>query len=157
MTTIRPIREDDLPALGQLLRGIEQFNAEEVGVAEELLAASAQDPEGSGYHSLVAEDDGEVAGYVCFGPTPMTQSTYDLYWIAVDPGRQGRGLGRALFAGFADKLRALGGVQVRIETSSRELYAATGGFYERLGFQIDGRLRDFYAPGDDLLIFYRKV
>ena len=157
MTHIRPICENDLVPLGQLLRAIAQFNAEEVGVAEELLAGAVSDPEGSGYHALVVEDDGEVAGYVCFGPTPMTQSTYDLYWIAVDPGRQGRGLGRALYAGFAAQLRAKGGAQVRIETSSRELYAATGGFYERLGFQVDGRLRDFYAPGDDLLIFYRKV
>lgn len=157
MITIRLACENDLAPLGQLLRSIPQFTSEEVGVAEELLAASIEDPEGSGYYSLVAEDDGEVAGYLCFGPTPMTQSTYDLYWIAVDPSRQGRGLGRALYAAMAERLRAGGGAQVRIETSSRELYAATGGFYERLGFKVDGRLGDFYGPGDDLLIFYRRV
>ena len=62
-----------------------------------------------------------------------------------------------LYNTFASRLRAGGGAQVRIETSSQETYAATGGFYERLGFRVEGRLRDFYAPGDDLLIFYRGV
>jgi ribosomal protein S18 acetylase RimI-like enzyme len=153
---VRPIVPTDREPLARLLRRIEQFKPDEVEVAEELIDASLSDPEGSGYQCLVAEESG-IVGYICFGPTPMTQATHDLYWIAVDPGMQGRGLGRALYGAFADILRAQGGGQVRIETSSQEAYAATGGFYERLGFSIDGRLRDFYSPGDDLLIFYRKV
>lgn len=87
----------------------------------------------------------------------MTQATYDLYWIAVDPKVQGRGVGTALYEALSAKLAAHGGTQVRIETSSQESYAKTGGFYERLGFDIAGRLPDFYAPGDDLLIYYRKL
>jgi ribosomal protein S18 acetylase RimI-like enzyme len=87
----------------------------------------------------------------------MTQATWDLYWIAVSPCMQGRGVGKQLYHAFAESIRARGGAQVRIETSSKESYASTGGFYERLGFSIDGRLRDFYAQGDDLLIFYRKI
>ena len=154
---IRSIRAEDLAPLGVLLRRIEQFRPDEVSVAEELLADSVADAEGSGYYTLVAELDESVVGYLCYGPTPMTRSTHDLYWIAVDPAIQGRGLGRALYDAFASRLRAGGGAQVRIETSSQELYAATGGFYERLGFRVEGRLRDFYAPGDDLLIFYRGV
>jgi ribosomal protein S18 acetylase RimI-like enzyme len=80
-----------------------------------------------------------------------------LYWIAVDPTRQGRGIGRALYAAFVAELAPAGRAQIRIETSSQESYGKTGGFYERLGFSVDGRLRDFYAPGDDLLIFYRRL
>jgi ribosomal protein S18 acetylase RimI-like enzyme len=142
-----------------LLRRIEQFKPDEVGVAEELIEASIRDPEGSGYEAIVILDDAErdLLGYVCFGPTPMTRATWDLYWIAVDPSQQGKGLGKQLFARFADVVRSREGRQVRIETSSQELYAATGGFYERLGFQIAGRLPDFYAPSDDLLIFYRAL
>jgi ribosomal protein S18 acetylase RimI-like enzyme len=98
-----------------------------------------------------------MLGYICFGPTPMTQATWDLYWIAVASEAQGRGLGKRIYAAFAESIAARGGKQVRIETSSQESYAATGGFYERLGFSLDGKLRDFYADGDDLLIFYRKL
>jgi ribosomal protein S18 acetylase RimI-like enzyme len=140
-----------------MLRTIAQFTPDEVAVAEELIDASLKDPQGSGYECIVAREQGEVRGYICFGPTPMTQATWDLYWIAVSPGMQGRGVGKQLYHAFAESIRARGGAQVRIETSSKESYASTGGFYERLGFSIDGRLRDFYAQGDDLLIFYRKI
>jgi ribosomal protein S18 acetylase RimI-like enzyme len=98
-----------------------------------------------------------VVGYICVGPTPMTEATWDLYWIAVDPAAQGKGIGRQLYAAFVERALPRGARQVRIETSSKESYAATGGFYERLNFSIDGRLRDFYAEGDDLLIFYRRI
>lgn len=155
---VRPVAAADLPALSALLRRIEQFKPDEVTVAEELLEASVRDPEGTGYTTLVALlADDRLAGYVCFGPTPMTATTWDLYWIAVDPALQGRGLGQQLHAAFIAHITARDGRNVRIETSSQELYAATGGFYARLGYTIAGRLPDFYAPGDDLLIFYRSA
>jgi ribosomal protein S18 acetylase RimI-like enzyme len=155
---IRPIAKADRGPLLRMLREIPEFKPEEVEVAEELIGLAIADPVGSGYTCLVAVDEGqEVRGYICFGPTPMTVSSYDLYWIAVDPAVQGRGVGRALYAAFAAELAPLKGAQIRIETSSQESYARTGGFYERLGFTVDGRLRDFYAPGDDLLIFYRRL
>ncbi|MFT3928105.1 MAG: GNAT family N-acetyltransferase [Myxococcales bacterium] len=158
---VRPIETADAPGLSALLRQIEQFKPDEVTVAEELIEASIRDPRGTGYETLVALDEQagqeRVVGYVCFGPTPMTAATWDLYWIAVSPALQGKGLGKRLYASFADAIRARGGRQVRIETSSQEIYAATGGFYERLGFELAGKLRDFYAVGDDLLIFYRVI
>ncbi len=154
---LRPIREADQASLSALLRRIEQFKPDEVVVAEELIEASIRNPEGSGYESIVAQKEDEIVGYVCFGPTPMTQATWDLYWIAVAPDRQGQGIGKQVFQSFADAVRARGGRHVRIETSSQEIYAATGGFYERLGFELAGKLRDFYAPADDLLIFYREL
>lgn len=149
------IQAEDRDELARLLGQIEQFREDEVAVALELVDAAIGDPT-SGYHAIVARTD-RLAGYICFGPTPMTAATWDLYWIAVSPALQGQGVGRALYGAFVAFLRAQGGRQVRIETSSKESYAATGGFYERLGFEIAGRLRDFYAEGDDLLIFYRQV
>lgn len=149
----RPLTPADRPELAALLARIPQFKPDEVAVALELIDASLNDP-ASGYTCFVAHD-AALAGYICFGPTPMTAATWDLYWIAVAPALQGRGIGRALYEAFVAHMRAHGGRNIRIETSSKESYAATGGFYERLGFAIDGRLRDFYAEGDDLLIFYK--
>ena len=183
--TVREVTSDDRAALARMLERIEQFKPEEVAVALELVDASLRDAAGSGYECLVALDSSpsreatagveasgsstpaqsldlptgvdSLVGYICVGPTPMTEATWDLYWIAVDPGSQGRGIGRRLYSAFAERAIARGARQVRIETSSKESYAATGGFYERLNFSIDGRLRDFYADGDDLLIFYRRI
>jgi ribosomal protein S18 acetylase RimI-like enzyme len=155
--SVSEITSADRSALAGLLSRIAQFKPDEVDVALELIDATLADPLGSGYECLVAREDGHVVGYICVGPTPMTEATWDLYWIAVDPDSQGRGIGSRLYAAFASRVQQRAGRQVRIETSSKEIYAATGGFYEKLGFSIDGRLRDFYAPGDDLLIFYRKL
>lgn len=163
--TVREITSDDRPGLVQMLGRIEQFKPDEVTVALELVDASLLDAASSGYECLVAVDadaaptggSGVVVGYICVGPTPMTEATWDLYWIAVDPAAQGQGIGRKLYAAFVERVLPRGARQVRIETSSKESYAATGGFYERLSFTIDGRLRDFYADGDDLLIFYRRI
>jgi ribosomal protein S18 acetylase RimI-like enzyme len=154
---VRELTAYDRAALAHMLGAVPQFKPDEVAVALELIDAALADPKGSGYECLVAEQDGALCGYICVGPTPMTDATWDLYWIAVDPRQQGRGIGRALYAAFVERMLARGGRQVRIETSSKEDYAATGGFYERLGFRIEGRLRDFYAEGDDLLTFYRRV
>jgi ribosomal protein S18 acetylase RimI-like enzyme len=155
--SVSEITSGDRSALAGLLSRIEQFKPDEVDVALELIDATLADPVGSGYECLVAREDGHVVGYICVGPTPMTVATWDLYWIAVDPDSQGRGIGSRLYAAFVQRMQERAGRQVRIETSSKEIYAATGGFYEKLGFSVDGRLRDFYAPGDDLLIFYRKL
>ena len=154
LRTIAPADRDPLLAM---LSRIEQFKPDEVSVAAELIDASIADSVGAGYACIVASEGDEILGYVCFGPTPMTQSTFDLYWIAVSPAAQGRGLGKQLYAACAVETQRQGGRQMRIETSSQELYAATGGFYARLGFEVAGRLSDFYAPGDDLLIFYRSI
>lgn len=151
---LRSIEPSDRAPLADLLQRITQFKPEEVDVALELVDAALSDPQ-SGYFATVAHD-GELLGYICYGPTPMTAATWDLYWVAVSPTAQGRGIGRALHEAFLTFMRARGGRQVRIETSSQESYAATGGFYERLGYEVAGRLRHFYAEGDDLLIFYRS-
>jgi ribosomal protein S18 acetylase RimI-like enzyme len=152
---LRSIEPSDRDELALLLTTVEQFKPDELDVALELVDAALRDP-ASGYHAIVAREE-QLAGYICFGPTPMTEATWDLYWIAVAPGLQGRGIGRALYVAFVEFMRARGGRQIRIETSSQESYAATGGFYERLGFPVVGRLRDFYGEGDDLLLFYRQV
>jgi ribosomal protein S18 acetylase RimI-like enzyme len=154
---LRAIEEKDRSSLAAMLRRIPQFKPGEVAVAEELIEGSIVDPQGSGYESIVAVEDDSVLGYINFGPTPMTRGTWDLYWIAVAPEAQGRGLGHALYGAFVEAIVPRGGAQIRIETSSQESYSGTGAFYERLGFSIDGCLRNFYAPGDDLLIFYRVL
>lgn len=153
---IRDIEASDRASLQQLLRCIDQFKAEEVAIALALADDALRGPSETGYECLVAIDP-ELCGYICFGPTPMTAATWDLYWIAVSPDVQGRGVGRALYRAFVARMRARGGRQVRIETSSQESYGDTGRFYERLGFRVDGRLCDFYGPGDDLLIYYQRL
>ena len=94
-----------------------------------------------------------VLGYVCFGPVPLTNGAYSLYWIAVDPGTQGRGVGRALVDYPEAEVTRRRGRLVLIETSSLDKYHPTVRFYERCGYLLLARLTDFYRPGDDKLVF----
>jgi ribosomal protein S18 acetylase RimI-like enzyme len=125
-------------------------------VVDEALA-NASHPHGD-YRCFVAEDGaGRVAGYECHGPTPLTDGTYDLYWIAVDPAYQGEGYGRALLAFAESHVRAAGGRLLLIETSSQDSYGDTIRFYERNGYPLVARIQGSYRPGDDKLIFAREI
>jgi len=100
---------------------------------------------------------GEILGYLCYGATPMSDTTADLYWIATDPAARGLGLGKALHAALVDVLRAEGRIWIRVETSSQDDYDGTVAFYERLGYQTVSRITDFYRAGDDLITMFYRV
>jgi ribosomal protein S18 acetylase RimI-like enzyme len=104
-----------------------------------------------------AEHDGELSGFVCYGPTPASDATYDLYWIAVRRDLQGHGVGRALLAYVEDAVRRDGGRLLVIETSGGEHYGATRAFYERVGYHEVARVRDFYDVGEDRLVLVRRL
>lgn len=156
---IRTGEKGDLRPLDELLRSIDNFSQEERACARELieLAVGATPDEHPDYKLLIAEEEGAVAGYACFGPTPMTASTWDLYWIASSPVYRGKGAGARLLLAMEDEIRGRGGEQVRIETSSEGEYAATRAFYDRHRYAEAARLPDFYKPGDDLVTLYKKL
>ncbi len=152
---LRSVRPPDRERLARLLDRIANFGASERQVALELIDAAIAGS--SDYEIVVADQRDEVVGYICFGHTAMTRSSYDLYWIAVAPEHRGDGVGHRLYSALESRVRDAGGGQIRIETSSLEGYEATASFYGHLGFEEAGRLRDFYAPGDDLLVYYKHV
>ncbi len=126
-----------------------------MSVALELVDDAAADREG--YRALVAECEGRIAGYICYGPTPMTDGTWDLYWIVTHPGLRGRGVARALIMRMEAELRGLGARLVRVETSVLDGYGAAHAFYDRLRYPVVARVPDFYRPGDDLLIMMKRL
>lgn len=132
------------------------FTREEVSVALELVDGALAEPGGE-YCALVAELDGALAGYVCYGPTPMTDGTWDLYWIVTHPDARGQGVARALVARMEEELRARGARLVRVETSRLDGYGAARAFYERMRYPICAVLPDFYRPGDDLIVMLKRL
>ena len=151
---VRRLRAADVKPLEALIRSIENFQPAEKDVAVELVELAAGPPPGShDYRVLVADaPGGGLLGYACFGPTPMTASTWDLYWIAVASPARGTGCGHALHDAVADAVRQAGGRRLRVETSTKQDYDATQRFYERAGYRQAGRIERFYADDDHLLI-----
>jgi len=126
-------------------------------VAEEVIDSYLRDPRGSGYHTLVAELDSTIAGYICYGPTPLTEGTWDIYWMAVAPEKQGKGIGGALLAHAEERIREAQGRLAIIETSSQPEYEKTRRFHLNHGYEVIGRIPDFYALGDDKLILQKRL
>lgn len=134
------------------------FRDEEVEVALELFDEGTTTNAPERDYELVGTfaDDGRLAGYACFGPTPSTDRTFDLYWIAVHPRHQGAGTGSQLLGEIERLLRNRSARLLVVETSSREEYAPTRRFYETRGYRTAARIRDFYAPGDDRVVFTKR-
>jgi ribosomal protein S18 acetylase RimI-like enzyme len=146
----------DKPALMRIIRNTPEFKPLEVVVAEEVIDSYLSGPPVSGYHIIIAEDDSGVAGYICYGETPCTVGTWDIYWIAVDRERRGRGIGKIITEAAEAAIRDARGRLAIIETSSTPLYENTRSFYLGRGYETIARIPDFYTPGDDKLIL-RKI
>jgi ribosomal protein S18 acetylase RimI-like enzyme len=87
----------------------------------------------------------------------MTRGTFDLYWVAVHSAHRGAGVGRLLVAHMESELRAEGARLIRVETEGNAEYAATRLFYERIGYEVAARVRDFYDEGNDLFIWSKYL
>jgi ribosomal protein S18 acetylase RimI-like enzyme len=153
----RPLESRDRGAVAGILERVGNFSEDEKKIALELIDAWLSAGEASDYLCWVLEDEAGVRGYVCIGPTPLTDGTFDLYWIAVDPSAQGRGYGQVLTRLAEDEARRRAGRLLLIETASQETYAPTVRFYERAGYELVSRIPDFYKRGDDKLTFAKRL
>lgn len=150
---IRPLAGGDREAIRQILVATQVFTDDEIAIALELVDAVLEKPGQKDYIIRVLEEEKKVLGYYCVGPTPATQATFDLYWIAVDPAAQGKGVGAQLDRHAIGLIREMGGGLVIAETSSRTTYDGTRAFYVRQGYSELARIREYYRPGDDLVVF----
>jgi ribosomal protein S18 acetylase RimI-like enzyme len=114
-------------------------------------------PTNKDYQVLVAVREDRVEGYVCYGPTPMTDGTFDLYWIASSPEVRGQGVGAALVSAMEGDIRRRKGRLIRVETSAMEAYGPTRGFYAAMQYREESRFRDFYKVGEDLIILAKRL
>ena len=151
------VRPRDREAIGRLVRLTAFFSEEEIGIAEELVAERLARGDASGYFFLFAEEGDRLLGYACFGPIPGSTHSFDLYWIAVDPSAQGRGIGRALMAAAENVMAGQGARLIYADTSSRPQYEPTRSFYLACGYLEAAFLTDFYAPGDGKVIFVKTL
>lgn len=147
----------DAAAVRRMVAATGVFRPDEPPVAGEIVEIARRDGPAAGYSFLFAREEGdgedEFGGYVCYGPIPCALRRFDVYWIAVDPARQGRGLGGKLLREAATRMAAAGGRRLFLSTSGLARYDPTRRFYERLGGREAARVTDYYDDGDDLVIY----
>jgi ribosomal protein S18 acetylase RimI-like enzyme len=148
-------RREEIDVALELFDDTFAFSAQGVGpAATSWIAPEVRTPD---YEFVGAFDgDGQLAGYACYGPTSGADHTFDLYWIAMHPDAQGNGGGSTLMSEVERRLAARGARLIVVETSSRGEYAPTRRFYEGRGYASAACVRDFYAPGDDRLVFTKR-
>ena len=154
LITIRPLCADDRDPIRILLEETQVFTGDEVAVALELIDTVLHVDGQRDYTIFTAVDARmDVAGFYCVGPTPLTESTYDLYWIAVKPSAHNSGIGKQLLRHAEEVIASQGGRLVVAETSSQPKYDNTRKFYLRNAYREIARIKDYYKHDDDLVVY----
>jgi D-alanine-D-alanine ligase len=153
---LRHLTAADRARIEEITRAVGLFREVEIPVALEVFDGAVEGAATDSYQAMGAELDGRLVGWISWGPTPCTLGTYDLYWMAVDPDQQGNGIGSALLAEMERRL-AYRARLILIETAGRPDYADTRAFYQGRGYEPVATIPDFYAPGDDQVVFVKAV
>ncbi|UCH06407.1 MAG: GNAT family N-acetyltransferase [Deltaproteobacteria bacterium] len=155
---IRPLKTHNKKEVSRLLRQAKTFNDQEVRVALEVVDEALRRPEKGDYCAFcILNSDGTLAGFICFGPIPMTEGCYDLYWIVVDKAFSRRGVGGKLLEFMEDFVIKKGARRIYVDTSSTPPYEPARALYEKHGYRVVGLLEDFYRKGDHKVIFMKEV
>jgi ribosomal protein S18 acetylase RimI-like enzyme len=154
---IRQLVAGDRGGVQEMLVASEAFSPEEVRVALEIFDIGVEGGLDGDYPLFAAEIDERLCGYACIGQTPLTLSTWHLYWICVHPESQGLGAGQALQREIERFILSKSGDRIVVETSGRAGYSRTRKFYHFAGYTACGRIPDYYKPGDDCLFYYKEI
>ena len=150
---IRKIKQSDKNVIEEMLNNISSFTQDEVSVAMELINVALNFKEQTDYNIFVYVEKNKILGYYCTGKRPLTDAVYDLYWIVVDVGYQGKGIGKKLLQHAEKFVNQQKGRWLLIETSSMDNYQKTRKFYMNNKFEIISKINDFYKLNDDLIIY----
>jgi ribosomal protein S18 acetylase RimI-like enzyme len=154
------VQESDVAAVHALVAETGFFSESELQIAIELVEETLSMGKASGYEFVFVDkpdQPGSLLGYTCYGPIPETVSSFDLYWIAVSREQQRTGLGSALLRETESLALQRDARRMFVDTSGREQYTPTRNFYEHMGYREEARLIDFYAPGDDKVIYAKTL
>ena len=155
---IRSLTPKDREKILAIVKNVQYFTAEEVDVAMELVDIVLRDGKQRDYTiQCWVDHEDQPLGYVCYGPTPMTEGTYDLYWIVVDPQHQSQRVGTKLIDFFEDTVRGMNGRMILVDTSSISPYETVHRFYSSKGYREVARVPDYYWPGNDRITFCKKL
>ena len=151
---IRVLENSDRDKIEKILFDTNNFHDDEITIAMELIDVHINDREQRDYEIFVDENEnGVINGYVCIGPRPLTKGTYDLYWIAVNPNVQSKGIGSGLIRHVEEYLGNKSVRLILIETSGKPGYEKERKFYEKNKYEKFVEIKDFYDIGDSLVVY----
>ena len=154
---IRTTIPADIDPLVELTRQTGVFKPHEMQALVEVLVDYFSANHELEHHCVTYETTGQILGFAYYAPAAMTDRTWYLYWIAVSQKTQAKGIGSALLRFVEDDIRQLRGRQLLIETSSLPHYDLTRRFYLKHTYELAASVPDYYADGDDMVIFRKRL
>lgn len=152
-TPIRPVRKEDMAALKSVIDATDLFPS---GMLDDMVDGYLNGKTEELWLTRLGEDGSPVA-LMYAKPEEMTEGTWNALLLAVRPDQQRSGFGRELMAHLEGKLKEQGHRLLLVETSGNQEYAGTRAFYERVGYEKEGRIRDFYQAGEDKIIYRKQL
>ncbi|MFH0856981.1 MAG: GNAT family N-acetyltransferase [bacterium] len=149
------IIDTDKENIRAILEPSKFFSKEEKDIALELLEERLTKGLQSGYNFLFAEYENKMVGYICFGKITGTDTSFNIYWMAVRDDLRGIGIGKKILSKAEDIIFGMGGIRVYLQTSSREQYLPTQKFYQKSGYRKEAFLKDYYSDGDGQIIYLK--
>lgn len=157
MGTIRAATPRDTAAIADIAVDSTLFGQDEVEIVAEMMAAYFERGQAGGHGCVLVDGDGGPQAVAYFEPADATDRTWYLTMIAVRRARQGAGLGGELMHHVEAELRRRGQRLLLVETSGTAAFDKTRTFYRDLGYQEEARVRDYYADGDDMVVFGKAL
>src|SRR6266404_4058579 len=154
---IRPTVAADTPELLAITAGTGLFTEADVETLDTVLAEYHDETAAQGHRCATYEQNGAIVGFIYFAPAPMTDRTWDLWWIVVSKLIQARGVGGKLLRHAEEAARAYNGRLMEVPTSSLPSYDLTRGFYLKNGYEVAAILKDHYSDGHDMVIFSKRL
>jgi ribosomal protein S18 acetylase RimI-like enzyme len=150
---IRPLTAEQLHAVKSVIDDVGLFPSELLdGMTASFLAGTAKEE-----LWFVAISDGTACAVAYCAPERMTDGTWSLLLIAVRQDRQGKGLGAALTRHVEWTLAKRKVRILLVEASGLPSFERTRAVYQRLGYLEEARIREFYAAGEDKVVFWKRI
>jgi ribosomal protein S18 acetylase RimI-like enzyme len=149
---IKPTSADDIAGLRAVLDRTGLFPSE---LLPDMLASSLAGETEAFW--LTCHSDGEAVGLCYTVPEEFADCTWNMLALAVHPDLQGKRLGAALVHAAEQHLKDKGQRILIVDTSGTDDFALTRKFYAQNGYEEEARIRDFWANGDDKVIFRKAL
>jgi len=153
---IRSTEPGDTQPLVTLAASTEVFKPLELVALEEVLCDYFATNKALGHRALTAIE-GAIQGFAYFAPAAMTDRTWYLWWIAVTPSTQAKGIGSELLRLAEEEVRQQRGRILLVETSSLPHYEPARKFYVKHGYSQAATIAGYYAAGDDMVVFSKAM
>lgn len=145
---------NDRDKLLSIIKSSGQFDDESLEHVQQTLGEHLSNPSDALWYTA---HDNEPVGVAYCKPEPMTSGTWNLLMLWLEEGFEGKGFGSSLVARIESDLLKQGARLLIVETSGLDEFEIARSFYEKSGFRLEARIKNFFDVSDDKLVYTKSL